>query len=813
MPSYGLISNYGPVENLDSPAIGIVTEGWGQAQQYADAAFNDARVHIGRLTDIAQAIGELPEINLQIDPVTQEIAGFVMPALPAAPDGLTPSFPLAPIEPTLGGVSSLDFGELPTFDAVMPAIELDIAAPGVPVLSLPAAPNVRDIAVPTAPAEPALVEVLSLVAPDAPEFTAIAPVLNLDIASPSPLDVNVPVVPALVDVTIPSAPTLDLPAVPSLTSIVIPTAPELALPVFDGVLGTAPTTPGVSFAFGEERYTSSLLDDLRSHLSSWVNGAATGLAPAVEDALWNRARDREQAAGVQLSDEAIRSFAVRGFTRPPGALAIALQKAAQSVMDNSVTASREITIKQAELEQANRKFAFETAWQIESGLVQYTGQIATRALDAAKFTASLGLDIFRAEVQRYDADIRAFSGRAEVFKALLQAELSRLDVFRSQIEAQKLVGEVNQQLVALYSARVGAAGQIIDLFRAAVAGAQATAEVQKTRIMAFGEEVRAYGEQVRAKGSEYENYSSRIRAEVAKAETFKVEADAFNSRIQGFTSLLNARVQEKQSEVDVKQRLPIEMYKARTEGFRNVISGLQTAAESDKTRVQLYGEEVRAVDALLRTNAQAVDIYRARNDAQQTKADVYRIQSEAYGSTVTAFKTRVDALVAKINSEIRVNQELPLEVYKSRAQGFDSLVRAESERLRAVGGTYETQGRIFDAQVRGESARVGSDVERFKADSDYSIKSAEIRLKEAEANVEKARQQLQLLVESVKSGAQVAAQLAASSLSGINFSSGASISYNNSASNSSSNSSSFNFGVSNSFSESESKSTVTSISQ
>lgn len=800
MTTITVLSSSNTVPGLDSPAVGIVTEGWTQAQVYASSAFADAQSHIQRLTDVAAAIGDLPAIAAPLDPVTTEVAAFVMPEAPLAPD-LTSNFPTAPLEPTLNAVATLEVGSMPTFDAVAPNIDLDLTPPSAMALTFPAAPAIQDLTVPDAPSAPTLESVSLLDMAAAPEWTAVAPNLNLDIAKPAALAVNAPVAPALAEIAIPATPDLNLPAVPTLADLVIPTAPELALPVFDGLLGEAPQTPNLAFSFAEEQYSSTLLTAMRSHLSAWVDGDATGLAPAVEEALWNRARDREQRAGAQLGEDALRQFASRGFSRPPGALAIALQKAAQAVNDNSVTASREIAIKQAELEQANRKFAFETAWQIESGLINYMGQIAARGLEGAKFTAQLGLDIFRAEVQRYQADIQAFTGRAEVYKALLQAELSRLEVFRSQIEAQKLVGDINQQQVALYSARVSAAGQLIELFKAGVSASQAVAEVQKTRIQAFGAEVQAYGETVRAKASEYDMYATEVKAEVSKAETYKVEADAFGSRVTGFAALMKAKTDQKNSEIDIKQRLPMEMFKARSEGFRNVVTGLQAGAEVGRTRVQLYSAEVGALGEQIRANGQNVEIYRARIDAEKSKAETYKVQSAAYGETVTAFKTQVDALVAKANMDVKINQELPLEIYKARASGFDSLVRAESERLRAIGTSFETAGRVFDSQVKGEVARVGAEVDVFKSSTDVGIQMAALALKAAEANVEKARNQLDMLIEAVKAGSQVSAQLAASALSGINFSSGASVSYNNSASNSASS----NFSTS--YSDSESKST------
>jgi HAMP domain-containing protein len=804
-----------PISLQDAPEM-TSAMGFDVSIGYASTTLMEARQHIATLTAISQAISELPPIAVQIDPLLREVADFITPPVPQAPQDFTPTFPQAPQEPDLTPVQMFKVGDVPAFDAAMPSINLDLPAPETIIPSMPAAPAVSDLAIPAAPEVPTLGAIHPLQLDEAPAFTAVAPVLNLDIAAPQPLDVNTPLAPALSDVAIPEAPLIELPGVPSLQGIVIPDAPALALPEFTAMLGDAPKMGEITFGFAEETYTSELLQTMRSRLLGWVQGDATGLEPVVEAAIWNRARDREHLSASALAEDTLRQFAARGFSRPPGALAMALMRAQQTVHDAATTSSREIAVKQAELEQANRRFAFETAWNIESNLIEYSGAIAGRALDTAKFTAQIGIEVFKADLLGYNAEVTAFTSRVEVFKALLQGELSRLEIFRAQVEAQRLVGDINQQQVALYTARVGAASQLVELFRANVSAAQATTEVQRTRIQAYAEEVRAYGERVRAKSVEYDSYSTQVRAEVAKAETFKVEADAFNSRVQGFTAVMNARNQQNQSEIEVRQRLPIEMFKARTEGFKNVIEGLRATTEVDRTRVQLYGAEVGAVAEQVRANAQAVDIFRARIDAEKAKVDTFRAQSDAHASQVSAYRASVDANVARLNSEIRVNQELPLEMFKARADGFDALVRAESARLQALGSVYETDGRVFDAMVRGESARVDSQTELFKAQSQNNTESARIRLEEAKANVERVKNQIDSLIDSVKAGAQLASQLAASALSMMNFSQGVSQSSNVSSSFNNSNSvntsNSLNASYSQSYSRSDAYSEVESKS-
>ena len=667
-----------------------------------------------------ELVATLPSIDLDIN----RPAPF-SGTLPTPPLLTDPVLPEAPETLAVGTVAPLTVGDAPVFTSTAPSLDLAIDRPQGLTLDLPDAPVVHDLVLPEAPLPPELVGVDPLALGAAPEFDALAPVLDLNITKPERLDVSPPLAPTVAEVVIPDSPALVLPDVPDLAELVIPPAPVLALPTFDAILGAAPTVPAVEFAFGETAYTSGLLNDLRSQLHAWVNGAATGLPPAVEDALWNRLRDREQQAAALGTDEVLRAFSVRGFSRPPGAVSIALQRIQQQLNTNLVTSAREIAIKQADLEQANRRFAFESAWAVESGLINYTSQIAGRALDAAKFAASIGIEVFRAEVSRYQADVSAFLARAEVFRALVQAELATLEVFKAQIDAQQLIGQLNSQQVQLYSARIGAATSVIELFKARIQAAQANAEVQKTRIQAFGAEVQAYGEQVRAKASEYEAYATEVKAEVSKAETFKVQADAFSSRVQGFSAVLNARSAEKASELEVRQRLPLEMFKARTEGFRNVVQALGTAAEVDRTRVQAYSAEVAAQGERTRARALDVDIYKATVDAERTKAEVFRIEVDAHKAQVDAFVATLNGAIAAKNTEIKLAAELPIEIHKARTSTYEAMVRA----AQAVAELQRTRVQAYSAEVDAFGKAIqasGLEVDTYKATIDAEKGKAEV---------------------------------------------------------------------------------------
>ena len=590
----------------------LVDKGFVAAQGYAQTAFSEALGFISELGSATAQLAALPYVDGTLGPVNDAIVAYTPPVLPDAPGDLTVNMPAVPQDPTLTAVAIPDLGS-------------------------------------------------------APQFTATLPVLDLDQPEPAPLTATVPLAPTLAAIVVPSDPNIVLPEVPNLLGIEVPSAPLLAIPTFTAVTPQHPLAAQYNFAFAEPTYQSPMLTDLRNILQTWVDGADTGIAPAVEQRIWDAARTREYFSLQRKLKESFRQFATKGFTKPPGALAADLNASLQDSQSTLSGLSRDISIKQADLEQSNRRFAFEQVWKVEEGLITYQNQIAQRAFETAKFVQQVAIDIYHETVVAYVADIQAYSAQVDLYKAQIQAALTNLDVYKAQLEGQRLISELNVQTIQIYTAQIDAAKALVDIFKTTVDADNVKASINKTIIDAFASQVGAYAETVRAKTAEYDGYATLINAQVAKATVFKTQADAYTSQ-------------------------------------------------------------------------------------------------------VTGFRATVDAATAQANLALRIGQEVPLELFKARTEVFRDQVTAETSRVDAVARVYGAQTQAYSASVSGEASRVSSDVAIFRGDIDLAVAQGNLRIEAAKSNVQEMLQQITLLVESIKSGGQVAAQLAAAALSSINLS-------------------------------------------
>ena len=254
---------------------------------------------------------------------------------------------------------------------------------------------------------------------------------------------------------------------PNLTQL------TLNIAQFNNLIGTAPANPNNTFAFTETPYSSNLLTDLRSQLLAWVDGKSTGLLPSVEQAIWDRGRAREVTTNNRKAKEAIRTFSMRGFSKPPGALSLELQDAAQEAQNASNTLSRDVMIKQADMEISNRRFSLEQAQKMEEALIAYTSQQAARVLEAAKALQTFLVDI-------YGHEVAAYGVQAQVYKARVDSEVA---AFKAEVDMQ--VAEAN---VRIEAARIQLQTYVQELtlrVEVAKAGATVTAQLAAAALSAI----------------------------------------------------------------------------------------------------------------------------------------------------------------------------------------------------------------------------------------------------------------------------------------------------------------------------------------
>lgn len=438
-----------------------------------------------------------------------------------------------------------------------------LAAPNLPpVPDLPRLPDI-DLAVP-ADMPDALNDTLVDVPID--DFDVEAPKLDFP---PAPVITigQAPSLPVVRDVPVPDAPDVQLPDIPEFLTLQTHAAPSIDL--HEGWLKKLEDIPELSimqpapFTYSPgARYASQLLDSLKASLNARIHGG-TGLSPVVEQAIWARALDRETVVALAREREVMRGAEALGFPLPSGVLAAQLADARREYHDKLSGLSRDIAIKQAELEQQNVKDAIQAALELESTLLDDAYKIEALALEAAKTAAASAIAAHNAALEHFKALLSGYQAYASAYDTIIRAELSKVEVFKALLAAEQAKADINKSLADRYKAEIDGALAVVDVYKARVGAAQTLVELERTRISAGAEQIKAFVATVNAETSKAELYKATIGAESVKVEAFatmgsvyasKVGAQAEKARVE--IAKLNARVTAKAQEWDAwKARL------------------------------------------------------------------------------------------------------------------------------------------------------------------------------------------------------------------------------------------------------------------
>jgi hypothetical protein len=265
---------------------------------------------------------------------------------------------------------------------------------------------------------------------------------------------------------------VDLPAAPSLMSLNIgafsglnlPTAISSEIPELNiGAPSAIPYTPGAA-------YTSALLTEVQDTLLDRIQNGGTGLNAAAENAIWERGREREykQAADALLELDRMEAL---GYSLPPGAYVDGRIKIQTELAAQAAGHSREVMIKQAELELQNVQQSLTLANQLEATLIQNANAAEQRMFESARYATQAGIEIYNARVRAYAAYVDAYKTRVQIYEAQIRGEIAKVEAYKAQVEAESSKAQINTALVQQYKAQIEAAALANEAFVKQAAGA------------------------------------------------------------------------------------------------------------------------------------------------------------------------------------------------------------------------------------------------------------------------------------------------------------------------------------------------------
>lgn len=591
-----------PIFSLDTSAVSdaqnVVKTQIDEMSARADAALATANAAISALSNYTPITPPPDPPAPTFDPSQYQITPPTAQA-PAIPDGLgidIPNLPDIPLRDAAELVADLD-----TIDQDLE--DIGSFEPSIDAIAVPEAPNPID-------------------AGDAPDRPELAPVVI-----PQSPDLPMPVLEGLADIEI-----------PSFTFPVLPTF-DAEAPVFDA----APPSVSALAQWSEPAYATEIMPDVLTTVRRMLNGE-TGLPQAIEQALYERARSREDLTARQNVQQAFDSWAGRGFEMPPGMLVEQVNAAQEAAALRTNAASRDIAVEVARVAIENLRQAVAQGIAAEQTLYNIFNNAVQRTFEMARARVDAEVALFNAQVSLFNAKQTAYQVAAQVYEAQLRAALAELEVYKAQIEGAQALAGLNESKVRVYNAKVDGLRAQVEKYRTEMQGAEVQSQVVRSQIEAYRADVEAYKERIGARKVEFDAYEARVRGEAAKAGIVQAQAEAFAATVRGIEAKGNVKIAKVRARVDALQA-SVGEFTARVQYEREKV-GAQAQVASTKINafsadVQRYSAElnantaaneaqIRSTDVVLRTTLAQYEINVRRYDALlQNLIQQAQIQSEA----------------------------------------------------------------------------------------------------------------------------------------------------------------------------------------
>lgn len=406
--------------------------------------------------------------------------------------------------------------------------------------------------------------------------------------------------PAIDSISIPSKvdkPDIGAVEMGSIYGIALPDVPTISFPSLDI---TAPVYNIQNPSQGSFSVSNILISDdpliqaAITRLTNNVVNGGTGLSAAVEAAIFARGKEREEQQLEDSIDKATSMWAKRGFALPDGELANSLMALQTEYLNKQLDRSREIEIKQADLEQANLfkslELSISLAGTLIDMLIKYEDLVLRSQEDIAKFAN----EYLSLQIQSYNSKVEAYKATAQVHEMIIRAELAKVEVYRAQIEGQKVVNEVNAQTVQIYSERIKATSLLIERYRTEVQAMVSELETEKLKIESNKLQMDAWATKANVAVSKYVAEVDMYKAESGfNVATSDLYARQYEAGIQRAISMIEMNIRSTdiaEKSMLFKANLAMAAAKGVADATASLASGAMAAMSAHAS--MSYGESV-----------------------------------------------------------------------------------------------------------------------------------------------------------------------------------------------------------------------------
>jgi hypothetical protein len=355
------------------------------------------------------------------------------------------------------------------------------------------------------------------------------------------------------DVTPPSAPSLTSPTVPALHDITLPSFVESTIPELTATLPDfTEASPYIPEVTTQDIVNDSLYYTIKDKLEDNILNGGTMLNPTVEADIWNRDRERREQALRDAVDSLTAKWSKMGWSLPDGLLQGGLIAISNEYMNKDLDHSRDIAIKQAEMEQVGMFKSLELGGAFENTVVSSMNEFAKRRLEAVKINSEIILNTFKEKVNLYNVNLEKFKTDVAAWKTRIEAQMIRVEVYKAQIAGLQAIGQYDESRVKIYTAQIAANEQQVNLYNTQVKAFVATFDAERAKIEMYKAQIEGYAARSEAL---VKNYVGQIEAFKGAVQAWAAQQDTNTKIYESYTRLEMAYYEATLKKFEVAARI------------------------------------------------------------------------------------------------------------------------------------------------------------------------------------------------------------------------------------------------------------------
>lgn len=496
---------------------------------------------------------------------------------------------------------------------------------------------------------------------------------------PEPLDMPV----------MPDAP---LPELPTFEQLNLPTLPDIDLPSFTSQLPVLIEPPfDDNWTFQPQAYVSQLLDQLFGTIEGMLQ-ARPALPEAIEAAIFQKGRSRQEIETSREAEQAIVEFGSRGWNQPNGVLTAQIRDIRQRGQDRIAEFNRDAVIKQYEETLQNLRLALAQGAALEGVRINLHVEEQRFALEAARFSREATMAVLQYRLSVFQTRMQGYQIEAQVLRDRIQAELAKVEIFKAQLDGERLRGEVNEQRVRLYAERIRAVGLMADFYRTQVEAVKSKADVQRLVFDRYKTAVDGFDSRWRAYVSEWQGYTASVEGEGKRADLFRTLVDAQSKRVDAWSTTENLKIE--------RERLRTQQFGQQLSAWQALITKRESELSAERSRLAAVSS---FVDAQARLYSASATVEQAASAASDRSFELGLARSRAKmeaGSKnaelmLQQAKFLTDQLLSVNDTKLKIGAQLTAASWS--AVNYSAGVSASVGQSSSCSQNFSFSGEIADA--------------------------------------------------------------------------------------------------------------------